>query len=62
MSPLPTVVDVTLVVGGVPEATPVLAPGKVLITTLLVTRRADNVAPEISPLAPIVKSTGSIVQ
>ncbi len=62
MSPLPGVVEVKLCVGGVPRAEPLAAPGRVLMTTLLVTSRAESVAPEMFWPAAMVKSTGSIDQ
>src|SRR5579863_953344 len=62
MSPLPGDDELKLVTGGVPATVPLAAPGSVLMTTLLVTRSAERVAPSMFPPAPIVKSTGSIDQ
>src|SRR5471030_1934510 len=61
MSPLPGVAVKRLVTGGVP-ATVLSVPVSVLMVTLLVTSRAESVAPEMLPVAETVKSWGSISQ
>ncbi len=47
--------------GGVPGSTESV-PAAVLMVTLLVTSRAESVAPEMLPPAPMVKSSGSMLQ
>ena len=60
MSPLPVVAVPSVVIGGAP-GTVASGPGRVLMITLLVTSRAESVAPEMLLLAPpTLKSCGSI--
>ena len=63
MSPLPSIDVPMFCSGGVPGVMTV-GPGAVVMVTLLVTSRADSVAPEILSSAPppMVKSCGSISQ
>src|SRR5450830_1203929 len=63
ISPLPGVAVFRVLTGGVP-ATSVRGPVAVVITTLLVTSRAESVAPLMLSVAtlPMVKSCGSISQ
>ncbi len=53
-----------MVTGGVPAVSPGVAPGRVLMMTLLVDSLAERSAPEmLSPASmPTVKSSGSMVQ
>ena len=62
MSPLPGVDDGKVVTGGVP-ATVAVVPVAVLIVTLLVTSKADSLAPVMSPpVGAMMKSAGSITK
>ncbi len=55
MSPFPGLAVWRLLTGGVP-ATTLSGPVEVLMVTLLVTSKAERVAPEMLPPAPMVKS------